>query len=102
MVNAARRMLEGRGFKLARYLAGSLVTSLDMARLLADGEPPGRTTDPAVGRSGLRLLRSTGSIEKQISSDLRDLLYREYELSGKAGIRPFFVQESELFESLTA
>jgi dihydroxyacetone kinase-like protein len=31
MVNAARRILEGRGLKVVRYLTGSLVTSLDMA-----------------------------------------------------------------------
>jgi len=31
MVNAARRILEGRGLKVARHLTGSLVTSLDMA-----------------------------------------------------------------------
>ena len=31
MVNAARRILAGRGLKVARYLIGSLVTSLDMA-----------------------------------------------------------------------
>jgi phosphoenolpyruvate---glycerone phosphotransferase subunit DhaK len=31
MVNAARRILAGRGLAITRYLAGSLVTSLDMA-----------------------------------------------------------------------
>lgn len=31
MVNAARRILESRGITVARYLTGSLVTSLDMA-----------------------------------------------------------------------
>ena len=31
MVNAARRILEGRGLKVVRHLTGSLVTSLDMA-----------------------------------------------------------------------
>src|SRR5206468_6799037 len=31
MVAAARRILEGRGLKVSRYLVGSLVTSLDMA-----------------------------------------------------------------------
>ncbi len=31
VVNSARRILEGRGLKVARYLTGSLVTSLDMA-----------------------------------------------------------------------
>ena len=31
MVNSARRILAGRGVKVARYLTGSLVTSLDMA-----------------------------------------------------------------------
>ncbi len=31
MVNAARRILDGRGVAVARYLTGSLVTSLDMA-----------------------------------------------------------------------
>ncbi len=31
MVNSARRILDGRGVKVARYLTGSLVTSLDMA-----------------------------------------------------------------------
>jgi dihydroxyacetone kinase-like protein len=31
MVNAARRVLEGRGVTVTRYLSGSLVTSLDMA-----------------------------------------------------------------------
>lgn len=31
MVNAARRILEGRGLKVARFLTGSLVTSLEMA-----------------------------------------------------------------------
>jgi dihydroxyacetone kinase-like protein len=31
MVNAARRILAGRGLKVARHLTGSLVTSLDMA-----------------------------------------------------------------------
>jgi dihydroxyacetone kinase-like protein len=31
MVNAARRILEGHGLEVARYLTGSLVTSLDMA-----------------------------------------------------------------------
>jgi phosphoenolpyruvate---glycerone phosphotransferase subunit DhaK len=31
MVNAARRILAGRGLAVARYLTGSLVTSLDMA-----------------------------------------------------------------------
>jgi dihydroxyacetone kinase-like protein len=31
MVNAARRILEGRGVRVARYLTGSYVTSLDMA-----------------------------------------------------------------------
>ena len=30
-VNTARRMLDGRGLKVARYLTGSLVTSLDVA-----------------------------------------------------------------------
>ena len=31
MVNTARRILAGRGVKVARHLTGSLVTSLDMA-----------------------------------------------------------------------
>ena len=31
MVNAARRILAGHGLAITRYLAGSLVTSLDMA-----------------------------------------------------------------------
>jgi phosphoenolpyruvate---glycerone phosphotransferase subunit DhaK len=31
MVNAARRILSGRGLKVVRHLTGSLVTSLDMA-----------------------------------------------------------------------
>ena len=31
MVNAARRILDGRGLAVTRYLTGSLVTSLDMA-----------------------------------------------------------------------
>ena len=31
MVNAARRILAGRGLKVVRHLTGSLVTSLDMA-----------------------------------------------------------------------
>ena len=31
MVNAARRILAGRGLNVARHLTGSLVTSLDMA-----------------------------------------------------------------------
>jgi dihydroxyacetone kinase-like protein len=31
MVHSARRILEGRGLKIARHLAGSFVTSLDMA-----------------------------------------------------------------------
>jgi len=31
MVDAARRILEGRGLKVTRFLTGSLVTSLDMA-----------------------------------------------------------------------
>jgi len=31
MVNAARRILAGRDLTVARYLTGSLVTSLDMA-----------------------------------------------------------------------
>jgi dihydroxyacetone kinase-like protein len=31
MVNAARRILAGRGMVVARHLTGSLVTSLDMA-----------------------------------------------------------------------
>jgi dihydroxyacetone kinase-like protein len=31
VVNAARRILEGRGLRVSRYLTGALVTSLDMA-----------------------------------------------------------------------
>jgi dihydroxyacetone kinase-like protein len=31
MVNSARRIIEKKGLKVARYLTGSLVTSLDMA-----------------------------------------------------------------------
>jgi dihydroxyacetone kinase-like protein len=31
MVNAARRILKARGLKVARFLTGSLVTSLEMA-----------------------------------------------------------------------
>ena len=31
MVNSARRILDGAGIKVARFLTGSYVTSLDMA-----------------------------------------------------------------------
>src|SRR5262249_22483854 len=31
MVHAARRVVEGHGLKIGRYLTGSLVTSLDMS-----------------------------------------------------------------------
>jgi dihydroxyacetone kinase-like protein len=31
MVSSARRILDGRGLKVARHLTGSLVTSIDMS-----------------------------------------------------------------------
>ena len=52
MVNAARRILAGRGLSVARHLTGSLVTSLDMAGCSLTVSLLDESADPAVGRSG--------------------------------------------------
>ena len=52
MVNAARRILAGRGLAVTRYLTGSLVTSLDMAGCSLTVTLLDVRLTRAVGRSG--------------------------------------------------
>jgi len=58
MVNAARRVLEGRGLVISRYLTGSLVTSLEMAgcslTVTVLDEPLGALWDAPVHTAALR------------------------------------------------